>query len=119
MDVLKAAQAHFSGLKPGAITVPEWGNAKLSWSPMTLAERAQIYAPLDNGEPASGSTIFVRVLVAKARTKDGKPAFSKMDENKLLHGVDPNVVARVARAILDHAGDTADNAGSTETAKNG
>ncbi|MEX3009006.1 hypothetical protein [Hoeflea sp. TYP-13] len=104
-SVLDDATAHFDGLENGDITVPEWNNRKLVWKPLTCDERRKIYAPLDNGQPPDGVTVFIRTLIAKALTEDGKNAFTKMDENKLAHGVDPTVVSRIAREILGFGAD--------------
>tara|TARA_R110002167_G_scaffold70512_3_gene199034 strand:- start:294 stop:653 length:360 start_codon:yes stop_codon:yes gene_type:complete len=108
-DILAQATAHFSGLENGEIKVPEWGNVKLTWKPMSCDERRKIYAPMPDGQPADGVTIFIRVLIAKALDSSGKPAFSKMDENKLSHGVDPTVVGRIAREILGFGADSSNS----------
>lgn len=103
-SIIANAKKHFSEKPNGSIEVPEWGDGKTSlvikWSPLTMAERRKIYADMENGSSPDGGTVFIRALILKSVGSDGKRLFSGMDEADISHGVDPDVVSRIGKAIL-------------------
>ena len=116
--ILQAAKEHFSGFKRGELNVPEWGNAVITWSPLTLAERRKIYATMDDGRHPDGATVFLRTLILKACDEAGEKIFTKMDENQINHGVDPTVVTRIATEILNFGSHASSTEDELESAKN-
>lgn len=95
-DAIARVRAHFDSIAPKTITVPEWDNLEIHASPVTIAERGRIYA----GDTKDEHELVCRILVVKAKDKDGKPLFTIADMPALLHHADPGVLVRVASEIM-------------------
>ena len=110
--VLRRAMDHFRGREMQVIEVPEWGddNAPLLVyaRPLTMADKNV----LARGSDGNDLGVFVDVIIMKAETADGEKLFTKMDKPQFMRGVDPEVITRVASAILrtdsveDHLGNS-------------
>lgn len=111
-DILQKAKQHFTPAEELKVKVPEWG-CDIYYKPLTLHERRKIYAVGADGRSPDGVTVLVRCLIAKSLDKSGKPLFSEMDENEILHSVDPAVVSRVSSVMLKlQSRETLDQAGN-------
>jgi len=95
-DAIARVRAHFDSLAPKVILVPEWDNLEIHASPVTIAERGRIYGKADADE----HEMVCRILLVKAKDKDGKPLFTQADLPALLHHSDPAVVVRIAGEIM-------------------
>jgi hypothetical protein len=69
---------------------------KSTLPPVTIAERGRIYA----GDTKDEHELVCRILLVKAKDKDGKPLFTIADMPALLHHADPGVLVRVASEIM-------------------
>lgn len=117
--ILAAAKAHFETIEGGSITIAEWDNAEIHWTPLTVAERKKIYGSMKGGAQPDGYTVCTRAMILKACDADGARIFSTMDENQIDHGIDPEVVGRIGAAILGAEGDDDDDKpDAIELAKN-
>lgn len=97
---LDRAKAHYVRLGRKRIEVPEWGEPGAPYvvyaTPMTVGQRDRIQEK-GNQDRAE---MFVDVLLEKAQTEEGKPAFTPDDRHDLTHEVDSRVVSRMALEIL-------------------
>ena len=96
-DVLARIASHFESLGVREITVPEW-DVSFYVTPVTVAERQRIYAGGKGGD--NDFEILVRILIEKARDKDGKRLFTLADKAALMQKADSAVLVRVAGEIL-------------------
>lgn len=110
MTAIDRIASHFDSLAKRKIIVPEWGDLEIYATPMTLADRSQIYRGVDSDD---GHTPLVRVLIIKARDAEGRPLFSIADQPKLMNRADPVVVVRVANEILNGEAPKADELGNS------
>lgn len=96
-SVLEKAISHWDGIKNGTVEVPEWG-ITVHFTRPTLAEHAAIQKRI-NEDPALASATLVQERALDAK---GNRLFDDELEttNKLRRGVDPNVVSRIAQAVL-------------------
>lgn len=94
--ILKAAVDHFSELGRKVIEVPEWDEAVIYSTPLTLKERDRLL--LGGGEIKM--SVMADVLIMKAEDKDGEKLFTLEHKMHLLTKVDAAVVSRVAMKIL-------------------
>jgi hypothetical protein len=95
-DAIDRVRAHFDSIAPKTIIVPEWADLEIHASPVTIAERGRIYA----GDTKDEHELVCRILLVKAKDKDGKPLFTIADMPALLHHADPGVLVRVASEIM-------------------
>ncbi len=97
------------------IEVPEWGTpdepAIIIATPMTIGEQSKIFPKVKKNDVS----MLVDVLIMKAKDEDGNPIFRQGDQQHMLRGLDPDVVARVANEIM---GVDPDDAGGAEAEKN-
>lgn len=111
-DILDKAKQHFKTDMQLKVNVPEW-DCDIFYKPLTMHERRKIYAAGADGKAPDGGTVLVRCLIAKSLDKSGKPLFSKMDENDILHSVDPDIVSRISSVMLNlQSRETLDEAGN-------
>ena len=96
-DVLSRITAHFDSLGVREIHVPEW-DVTFYVTPVTVAERQRIYGAGKVGD--NDFELLVRILIEKARDKDGKKVFTIADKPALLQRADSAVLVRVAGEIL-------------------
>ncbi len=95
-DAIARVRAHFDSLAPKTIIVPEWADLQIHSTPVTIAERGRIYA----GDTKDEHELVCRIILVKAKDKDGKPLFTLADMPALLHHADPSVLVRVASEIM-------------------
>ena len=93
MSVLEQAKKHFAGINIKKIDVPEWG-CTIYAKPLTLKQKGIINAIGDNVES------LAELLIMKAQNEQGEKLFRKEDSYELLNKVDPDVLSRVASAIM-------------------
>jgi small-conductance mechanosensitive channel len=98
-DVTDRIKAHFQALGTREIPVPEW-ETTLYTTPVTLAERHRIYAGVRS---ENDYEVLAKILIAKARDKDGRPMFTLEDRAVLLQKADSAVLIRVAAEIMNNA----------------
>lgn len=101
MGVLDSAKEHFSRHAVRVIEVPEWPdeNGKptlIYFNPPTLSDKSRLRAYI---EERGFVESLAYTLILRARTADDKPMFTVEDKHKLMHGVDPDVIADVATRI--------------------
>lgn len=96
-EILSRITAHFDALGTREIAVPEW-DAVFYVTPVTVAERQRIYGGSRSGD--NDFELLVRILIEKARDKDGKKVFTIADKPTLLQRADSAVLVRVAGEIL-------------------
>jgi hypothetical protein len=101
MSVIDRAKARYSKLGLLSVDVPEWApedapegaeKFKVYFTPLTLNER---------DKAGDGSVGMARLVIQKARDGAGKPMFKLEDIMDFRTSVEGNVVARIAKAILD------------------
>jgi hypothetical protein len=97
--IIEAARLHFRADERREIDVPEWG-VVLYAAPVTLADKRKLHNRYKDG---GLQEMYVHALIEKAQLPDGKPAFTLEDKRDLLNKVAPEVVERVAEAILKAA----------------
>jgi len=98
--ILSKVTAHFESLGTREINVPEWDTVIYA-EPVTVAERQRIFAG-SKGENDYG--VLVKILIEKARDKDGAKIFTLADKATLLQRADSSVVIRVAADIMSGGG---------------
>ena len=82
--------------------IEEWkdeaGNPSvIYWNPITLSEKNKLFKKSDNLNDVS---ILADILVMKAIDKDGNKLFTLEDKLALMHKVDPDVLSKVATAMV-------------------
>lgn len=105
MKPIERATAHFKTLSMAPIEVPEWpdddGKATIIYStPVTLREKQRVRAV---SEEVGGVEALANILIIRARDAQGAPMFTLEDKQLLVTRTDPNVVARVAAALMGAA----------------
>ncbi len=102
--IIERARLHFRADERRRVEIPEWGEAGaplvLFAAPVTLADKRKLHNRYKDG---GLQEMFVHVLIDKAQTEDGKPAFTLEDKRALMTSVDPAVVERVAEQLLASA----------------
>lgn len=99
--IIEAARLHFRPEEVRRFEVPEWGEPGkplvLFAKPVTLADKL-----LFNNRYKTGGVqeMYVTVLIKKAKREDGSAAFTLDDKHALMNSVSPEVVERLAEAIL-------------------
>ena len=96
-DAIDRIKAHFESLGTREIVVPEWGFT-IYTSPVTPTERSRIYAGI-KGE--NDYEVLFRVLLIKAKDREGKPLFSLEDKASILQRCDSSILIRVAAEIIN------------------
>jgi hypothetical protein len=99
MSVLDKAKEHFKSLEVKTIEVPEWGlvgDECIYAKPFTLAEKKKLFKTTTE----SDVSVLADVLIMKAMDKKGEPMFTLKDKLDLMHGVDADVLSRVANEII-------------------
>lgn len=115
-SVLGRAKAHFReqldrGLKRieppegEQFSVPEW-RCDVFYGPETAAQRDR-YLSLILDRKTEG---WVEVIIARARTADGKPLFKPVEKSELMNGTHPDVLTRVGATIFNDSGVSVDDA---------
>ena len=102
MKFIDRAKSHFESLGVQHIEVPEWkdeaGNPSvIYWNPITLSEKNKLFKKSEN---LSDVSILADILVMKALDKDGNKLFTLEDKIALMHKVDPDVLSKVATAMV-------------------
>jgi hypothetical protein len=76
--------------------VEAW-KATVYWGPWTAADYDAVFGP---GAPRAQYARSVRVIVAKATDKDGKPLFVAPEEDQLLRTARPSLITALAAEIV-------------------
>lgn len=108
MGILDIAQAHFAAMGGQKIEVPEWGGPDgplaLTFNPLSLRAR-QIITKRAGGNDARMAAL---VVILHARNSEGALLFE--DSAEVLatfeNKMDPQVIARIAAAILQTTEET-------------
>jgi len=95
-EITDRIAAHFESLGTREITVPEW-DATIYCQPVTIAERQRIYKDSKNDNDYE---TLVKILIVKARDKEGAAIFTIADRQTLLIKTDSAVLVRVASEIM-------------------
>lgn len=99
--IIEAARLHFRADERRVIEVPEWGDNGavliLYAPPVTLADKRKFYNRYKDGGLQEA---YVHILIDKTQKQDGAPAFTLEDKRALLNQVSPEVVERIAEAVL-------------------
>jgi hypothetical protein len=75
------------------IEVPEWGNAKIYYKPVsTLKEQSKLVELASQNKTVEA---LVESLVMRARNEDGTKMFNMADKIILMNEVDPGVIIRI------------------------
>jgi len=101
MAAIDQLTGHFSRQQVRVIEVPEWPDADgkpllIYVQPFTLAEKAKLASHAENG---SSVELLAYTLILKARNGEGEKLFTLEHKHKLMHSVDPDVLARVVREM--------------------
>jgi hypothetical protein len=96
-DITDRIRQHFEALGTREIPVPEWG-ISIYATPVTAAERTKIYA---GAKGENDYEVLFKVLLVKARDREGRPLFTLEDKAVLLQKADSSVLIRVAAAIMN------------------
>ena len=102
--IIDRARLHFRADERRRIEVMEWGEGGvplvLYAAPCTLADKRILHNRYKDG---GLQEMYVHALVLKAQKEDGTPAFDAGDKRALMTAVAPEVVERIAEAILASA----------------
>lgn len=96
-DITDRIKAHFESLGTREIVVPEWGLTIYS-SPVTTAERHRIYS---GSKGDNDYEVLAKILITKAKDREGKPLFTLEDKAVLLQRADSSVLIRVSAEIMN------------------
>jgi len=100
MSVIDRVKEHFESQGVKTINVAEWGEEGqplvIYCSPFTLAEKRNLFKGARNDDLG----VLVDAIMLKAKDKDGNKLFKLDDKQILLNKADPEVIARVATAML-------------------
>jgi hypothetical protein len=100
MSLIDKAKAHFDSLEIKEIEIPEWSDGdevlKVYAKPLTLAEMSKLQRYAKDDDVA----LMAYCLIHKALDADGEKVFDISDKHALMNGVDKDVLARVAMAIM-------------------
>ena len=95
-QVLARATEHFRSKVGGemkTLQVPEWGNAKIYYKPVsTLKEQSKLVELASQNKTVEA---LVESLVMRARNEDGTKMFTMADKVILMNEVDPTVIIRI------------------------
>ena len=102
MKLIDSAKSHFESLGVQHIEVEEWkdesGNPSvIYWNPITLSEKNKLFRKSEN---LSDVSILADILIMKSLDKDGNKLFTLEDKIALMHKVDPDVLSKVATAMV-------------------
>ena len=84
------------------VEVPEWqddaGHATIMYSkPITLFEMRKWWAGINKDD----ITVFVDMIISKAKDREGNKLFTLEDKQPLLRSAEYSVLARVAGEMVD------------------
>ena len=100
MSVIDRVKEHFESQGVKQISVAEWGEEGqplvIYCSPFTLAEKRNLFKGARNDDLG----VLVDAIMLKAKDKDNNKLFKLDDKQVLLNKADPEVIARVATAML-------------------
>ena len=100
MSVIDRVKEHFEKQGIKKIEVAEWGEEGkplvIYCSPFSMAEKRNLF----KGAKQDDLSVLVDALMLKARDADGNKVFKLDDKQVLLNKADPEVIARVATAML-------------------
>ena len=101
MAAIDQLTGHFSRQQVRVVEVAEWADDTdrpmlIYTRPMTLADKAKLstYA-----ETTSHLEVLAYTLILKAEDEQGQKLFTVEHKHKLMHSVDPDVLARVVREM--------------------
>ena len=102
MKFIDRAKSHFESLGVQHIEIEEWkdeaGNPSvIYWNPINLSEKNKLFRKSDNLNDVS---ILADILIMKSLDKDGNKLFTLEDKIGLMHKVDPDVLSKVATAMV-------------------
>ena len=101
MSVIDRVKEHFESQGVKKIEVAEWGEEGQSLviysKPFTLGEKRGLFKNAKNDDLG----VLVDVIVLKARDANGDKIFKLDDKLTLLNSADPEVIGRVATAMLN------------------
>ena len=100
MSVIDRVKEHFESQGVKTINVAEWGEEGqplvIYCSPFTLAEKRNLFKGARNDDLG----VLVDAIMLKAKDKEGNKLFKLDDKQIFLNKADPEVIARVATAML-------------------
>ena len=96
MSLIDTAVQHFESIGRQKMVVPEWGNAVITWLPLTVLQQKALLGGKD-----PGPELKVDTIILKAENEQGAKLFSEMDKHKLMSKVAPKIIDRIASRILD------------------
>lgn len=106
-NVMDRVRAHFDAKETKIIEVPEWGDEKsplyIYSSPLTLAQKNRLYKMSKEDDLG----LMVEALIMKAKDSEGNCLFTRADKPDLMRSSDPDVLIRIATAIMDSSGSEA------------
>ena len=108
MSVIANAKGHFKTKltdKLEMIDVPEWDTKIYYKGSATLKQTEEVVALHRENKVAEA---LDAVLISRALNEDGSKMFTVADKFDMMNSVDPDVVTRIATAILDSEPSSAD-----------
>jgi hypothetical protein len=100
-NIMDRVRAHFDARETKIIEVPEWGDEKtplyIYCAPLTLAQKNRLYKMSKEDDLG----LMVEALIMKAKDSEGNCLFTRADKPDLMRSSDPDVLIRVASAIMD------------------
>ena len=100
-QVMDRIKAHFDSKEVKIIEVPEWGDSGnplyIHSSPLTLAQKNRLYKMAKDDDLG----LMVEALIMKAKDVEGNCIFSRADKPDLMRSCDPDVLIRIATAIME------------------
>ncbi len=102
MKAIDRITQHFTTQETKIIEVPEWADEDgkplvIHAEPMTLAEKSRLYKMAKDDD----MSLLAYVLILKAKDEHGNKLFTLAEKKTLMEKSDPEVLARVATAIMN------------------
>lgn len=100
MAVIDRIVEHFNAKGVKTIEVPEWGDGKkpllVYVTPLTMTQKSKIFKKAHE----SDASLFVDLLIMKAKDSEGNPLFTLADKPTLMRQADVDVIIRIGNEIL-------------------
>lgn len=105
MSAIDRAKKHFSDLGAMRMEVPEWSDDQgrplvVTASPLTLADKDHL-AKVGETYGSQSYETMAHILILHARDVNGRPMFTLEHKQDLMRRVDPDVLSRIAVAIVE------------------
>lgn len=119
MSVLERAKAHFESLRDQFIDLPEWGQdgvpLRVYFDRPSIRQIRDLVSKARDPNDATEKAARLVIMFAKDGPRPtGKPLFKMGDMLELQSEADPNILAKLAEAIIGQVPNVDELAGNSE-----